>query len=981
MAMAEKSRKKKTKLILIDGHAMAYRAHFAFAGQNLTDSSGKPTETTFGFFRMLTRLIADRRPTHVVLCFDPGREHNPRYELYPDYKANRTAMPDELRRQIDDIQKMAGELHLPPLIVEGAEADDTIASIIEQHKDDFDAIEIVSGDKDLYNMLYKNVVLLRSKKGVTEFVEIDEPWVKKEIGITREQVPDYMALVGDTSDNVPGVKGVGEKTAAKLIGEYKSLDKIYKNLDKIKPDGLRAKLEVSRDNAYTSQKLVTLRKDIELAVKPDAMVLQLNGDGANIFRKRGFTTVANEWEKLLKSTGAGVAAGGNAEDAVAEVAHESPPAIKFCQQTQTITTAAELKTLLAKLAKLNEVCVDTETTGLEIHDSEMFGVSFGWLGSTSSGNGGGAAPQVRKDLRSAYIALPNGGEAAMNGDYADADGAVKLLPLLKEFLENKKIRKVGQNIKFDIQVFRRAGIEVAGYADDTMLMSYLLNPNVRRHNMDDMAEDHLHHKTVTFDELVGKGKGRLPIGAVPLDRLSHYACEDAEVTLALRDVLLPKVKAASLEKVYHEIDVPLARVLADIEYTGIAIDVQHLAELGKEYKKKITAAEKLIYKHAGEEFNIASTKQLQTVLFEKLQIASGRKTEKGALSTDQGVLEELRDAHPIIAPILDYRFYTKLLSTYVEALPAHVSKHTGRVHTSLSQVTAATGRLSSIDPNLQNIPVKGEEGAHLRAAFVAAKGKKLLSLDYSQIELRILAHYCEDKNLIAAYKNDEDIHDRAAYMLFRSRFDESKGDFSAPNREVVFEVDASDLKKMKATGKFGDFRSQAKVLNFSIVYGVTEFGLARNLSITRGEAKELMANYFAAFPGIKTYMQQAIDSARKQGYAENLFGRRRPIGDLGHANRFVREAAERLAINTPVQSTAADLIKKAMITIEEKLRHAKMQSRMVLQIHDELLFEVARGEEAELERLAKHAMENVVQLRVPLRADGAFGRNWNECKG
>lgn len=964
MPSAKKSQK--SKLILIDGHAMAYRAHFAFAGQNLTDSAGNPTETTFGFYRMLARLIADRKPTHVVLCFDPGRAENPRYKIYPDYKANRPPMPDELRRQIDDIQNIAGELKLPQLIVEGAEADDTIASIIEQHRKDFDEIEIVSGDKDLYNMLYKNVVMLRSKKGVTEFNEIDEAWVKKEIGISREQVPDYMALVGDTADNVPGVKGVGEKTAAKLIAEFKSLDKIYQNLDTIKPDALRVKLEANRDNAFLSRQLVTLRKDIPLAVKPGDIALQLNGEGVGIFRQRGFTTVANEWEKLLKSTGAAAATGEKDDGEAAPVAAEHRAAVKFCQHMQTITTAAELKVLLAELSKLEEVCVDTETTGLAIHDSEIFGVSFGWI--------------AGKKLRSAYVALPNGGEAAMNGDYADADGAAKLLPLLKDFLENKKIRKIGQNIKFDIQVFRRAGIEVANYADDTMLMSYLLNPNIRRHNMDDMAEDYLHYKTVTFNELVGKGKGRLPIGAVSLDRLAHYACEDAEVTLALRDALLPKVKAVSLEKVYHEIDLPLAKVLADIEYTGIAIDVEHLAELGKKYKKKIAAAEKLIYKHAGEEFNIASTKQLQTILFEKLQIAPGRKTEKGALSTDQGVLEELRDAHPIIAPILDYRFYTKLLSTYVEALPQHVSKATGRVHTSLSQVTAATGRLSSIEPNLQNIPVKGEEGAQLRAAFVAAKGKKLLSLDYSQIELRILAHYCEDKNLIAAYQNDEDIHDRAAYMLFRSRFDDSKGDFSAPNREVVFEVNAADLKKMKATGRFGDFRSQAKVLNFSIVYGVTEFGLARNLNITRGEAKELIANYFAAFPGIKTYIEQAIDSARKNGYAENLFGRRRPIGDLRHANRFVREAAERLAINTPIQSTAADLIKKAMIIIEDKLRQTKMASRMVLQIHDELLFEVAPGEENELEHLARQAMENVVKLKVPLRVDGGFGSTWNECK-
>ena len=979
MSAQKKNANPKTKLILIDGHAMAYRAHFAFAGQNLTDSAGNPTETTFGFYRMLARLIADRRPTHLVICFDPGREHNPRYELYPDYKANRPPMPDELRRQIEDIKKIAGELHLPPLVVEGAEADDTIATLIEQHKKDFNAIEIVSGDKDLYYMLYSNVVMLRSKKGVTDFSEIDEAWLKKEIGITREQVPDYMALLGDTADNVPGVKGVGEKTAAKLIAEYKSLEKIYQNLDKIKPDSLRQKLAANRDNAFLSKKLVTLRTDIPLAMTPNDLELKLESEGINTFRSRGFNTVASEWEKLLKLNGAPYSSTIAAAGASAVSEHDSE--LKFCQHTLTITTTKELKDLLAQLYKLEEVCVDTETTGLAVHDSEIFGVSFAWFAPTSSGDGGAAAAKTGKELRSAYVALPNGGEAALNADYADADGAVNLLPLLKEYLENKKIRKIGQNIKFDIQVFRRAGIEVANYTDDTMLLSYLLDPNIRRHNMDDMAEDHLHYKTVTYDELVGKGKGRLPIGAVPLERLAHYACEDAEVTLSLRDVLLPKVKNCSLEKLYREVDVPLAKVIADIEYTGIAIDVQHLAELGKEYRKKIAAAEKQIYKHAGEEFNIASTKQLQTVLFEKLQIASGHKTEKGALSTDQSVLEELRDAHPIIPPLLEYRFYSKLLSTYVEALPQHVSKTTGRVHTSLSQVTAATGRLSSIEPNLQNIPVKGEEGAQLRAAFIAPKGKKLLSLDYSQIELRILAHYSEDKNLIAAYQNDEDIHDRAAYMLFRSRFDETKGDFSAPHREVVFEVNTADLKKMKAASGFADLRSQAKVLNFSIVYGVTEFGLARNLGISRSDAKELITNYFAAFPGIKTYMQQAIESARRHGYAENLFGRRRPIRDLNHSSRFVREAAERLAINTPIQSTAADLIKKAMITIAEKLRRAKMASRMVLQIHDELLFEVAPGEEAELELLAKHAMENVVKLRVPLRVDGAFGHNWNECKG
>jgi DNA polymerase I len=970
-----KSKPKKTTLVLVDGHAMAYRAHFAFAGQNLTDDKGNATETTFGFYRMLAKLIADRKPSHIVLCFDPGRDANPRYEMFKEYKGNRPPMPDELRRQIDDIQKIAAQLNLPPLIVEGAEADDAMASIVEQYRDAFDKIEIASGDKDLYNILYKNVVMLRSKMGVSDMEEINEAWVKNKLGITREQVPDYMALVGDSADNIPGVKGVGEKTASKLIQDYKSLDKIYKNIAKIKPDGLKLKLETSEKMAYLSQKLVTLRKDIKLKVKPDAMVMALNPESANIFRQRKLPAVANEWEKLLKSQGVVAAANTAGAPAAQEGKAVKKAATKFCADTTTVKTVGELTALLKKLSALDEICVDTETTGLSPHDAQIFGVSFGWYASTGSA-------QAKQKLQSAYIPLPGSdGGAGLNPDYADVDAPEKMLPHLKSFLENKKIAKIGQNIKFDLQVFRTAGIEVANYADDTMLMSYLLNPNIRRHNMDDMAEDHLQYKTVTFSELVGKGKGALPIGAVPLDKLSHYACEDAEVTLALRDAVLPKVKKAESVEIYRDIDLPLAKVIAEMEYEGVSIDVPYLAELSRDYKKKIAAAEKQIYKLAGEEFNISSTKQLQTILFDKLKIESLRKTEKGAQSTDQSVLEELKDAHPIMQHILDYRMYSKLLSTYAEALPQYVAKATGRVHTSLSQVTAATGRLSSIDPNLQNIPIKGDEGSHLRAAFVASKGKKLLSLDYSQIELRILAHYSGDKNLIAAYQNNEDIHDRAAFMLFRSRFDEKKGTFDGPGRDVVFEVNAAELKKMKAAPHFSDLRSQAKVLNFSIVYGVTEFGLSRNLSISRADAKELMANYFAAFPGIKKYMAEAIESAREKGYAENLFGRRRTIGDMKNPNRFVREGAERLAINTPVQGTAADLIKKAMIVIQQKIHAQKLKSRMVLQIHDELLFEVVPGEEKALEALARKEMEGIVKLKVPLTASGAFGANWNECKG
>lgn len=960
---AQSKGKAKKNLVLVDGHAMAYRAHFAFAGQNLSDEEGRPTETVFGFFRMLAKLIQERNPTHLVLCFDPGREANPRYELYKDYKANRPPMPDELRRQIDDIQRIASAVGIPPLIAHGAEADDAIASIVEKHQNDFDKIEIVSGDKDLYNMLYKNVVLLRSKTGVTAMEEIDAAWVKNKLGISRSEVPDFMALVGDTSDNIPGVKGVGEKTAAKLIQEHKSLDGIFKHLEKIKPEGLKKKLEEGREMAYLSQKLVTLRKDIEVEKDDVAMEFSPLPDGGRIFQDLKLKSVATEWEKAL------TAHFGKPPSQPSEIAAMDLPSrrVSFCESMQVVKTEAELSALLKKLSGLETLCIDTETTGLQIHDSQIFGISLGWM--------------EGEKIFSAYIPLPGDDtDSLLNADYADCASDKKILPLIKTFLEKKTPAKIGQNIKFDIQVFKKAGVEVEGYQDDTMLLSFLLNPNVRRHNMDAMAEDHLQYKTMHFDDLVGKGKARRPIGQIPLDKLGFYACEDAEVTLALFHALLPKVEKSMLETLYRPIDVPLAKVLASMEYTGVCIDVPYLAQLEKRYKLTIRTAQEKIYELAGEEFNIASPKQLQGILFQKLKIESTRKTEKGALSTDQSVLEELIGEHKIIEHILDYRFYTKLVGTYVEALPQHVSRTSGRVHTSLSQVTAATGRLSSLEPNLQNIPIKGEEGSALRMAFIASKGNSLLSLDYSQIELRILAHYSLDKHLVEAYEKDEDIHDRAAFMLFASRFDEAKNDFSGNERGIVFTVDQAKLQKMKSSPRFADMRSQAKVLNFSIVYGVTEFGLARNLAISRSDAKELMANYFSAFPGIKTYMQEAITKARETGYAENLFGRRRALTDIQNRTRFVREAAERLAINTPIQSTAADLIKKAMIEIDEKMRKAKMKSAMVLQIHDELLFDVAPGEESALESMARTSMEKIVSLRVPLKVSGNFGKNWNECK-
>ena len=937
-----KSKQKKT-LVLVDGHAMAYRAHFAFAGQNLTDSEGHATETTFGFFRMLAKLIADRKPTHVVLCFDPSREMNPRYELYPDYKGHRPPMPDELRRQIDDIQKIAVELNLPPLIIEGAEADDTIASIIEQHKSDFDVIEIVSGDKDLYNMLYKNVVMLRSKKGVSDFLEIDEAWVKKEIGITREQVPDYMALVGDTADNVPGVKGVGEKTAAKLIAEYKTLDKIYKNIAKIKPDGLRAKLEASKDNAYISQQLVTLRKDIQLKVKPDAMALALNPESANLFKEKKLPTVASEWEKLLKKTAGTAAPAG--KTVVAENNTGSPdgnaaiPEIKFCQHTVTIKTGQELDTLLGKLSKLVEICVDTETTGLAVHDSQIFGVSLGWL--------------EGKTLKSAYIPLPDGGEATLNGDYADVDDKKILLPKLKAFLENKKVAKIGQNIKFDIQVFRAAGIEVEGYADDTMLMSYAMYSGLHNHGMDGLSERYLGHNPISIKTLLGTGKSSVTFDRVPVDEAVRYAAEDADVTLRLWQAFKPQLHKAQVTTVYETLERPLVPVLADMEMAGILVDKSTLSRMSNAFAQKMAGLEAEIQELAGQPFNVGSPKQLGEILFDKMGLPGGEKGKNGAYATGADVLEDLAaEGHDLPSRVLDWRQLSKLKSTYTDALQDHVNPDTGRVHTSYSIAGANTGRLASTDPNLQNIPVRSDEGRRIREAFVSGPGMRLVSLDYSQIELRILAHVADIPALKQAFRDGIDIHAMTASQMFG--------------------VPVEGMDPM--------VRRRAKAINFGVIYGISGFGLARNLRIPRAEAQAFIDTYFERFPGIREYMDSTIAFAKANGFVQTLFGRKIHTPEI-NAKGPTAGFARRAAINAPIQGAAADIIRRAMIRMPKAISH--LPAKMLLQVHDELLFEVEESAAEELTKIARDVMEQAplpaVHLDVPMVVEAGQGANWAEA--
>ena len=507
--MPPKKKAPESHLLIIDGHAMAYRAHFAFAAQNLSDAQGNPVETIFGFFRMFIKLLLDRRPTHLVVCFDPSREKNPRYEIYPEYKANRAPMADTLREQLETIQSMVTEIGITPFIVEGAEADDAIASLIEQHRSEFSKIDIVSGDKDLYSMLYPNVIMLRSKKGVSEFLEIDEPYIKKEIGISREQVADYMALVGDTSDNVPGVKGIGEKTAAKLMADFKSLERIYQNIEKVTPAGVQAKLKDGKASADLSLKLVTLRKDLPLDRSIDAFTLSLPANLSDYFKSRGYPSLANEAGKLKQLASA---------SKLTTLTTESPRESKyeFCKHHQCITRVSDAEKLVQTLSSLPEFAFDTETTGLSVRDDKLVGMSFAW--------------RVGDHIHSAYLVSSFDDQHDYHFDYASVDSATKLLAVIRPLLENSTIKKIGQNIKFDLQVMRTAGVQVKGYSDDTMLMSYLINPNVRRHGMDDLAEDYLGYKTMTFDELCGKGKSRVPLVSLPLEKLAFYACEDAEVT-------------------------------------------------------------------------------------------------------------------------------------------------------------------------------------------------------------------------------------------------------------------------------------------------------------------------------------------------------------------------------------------------------------------------------------------------------------------
>ncbi len=924
-----------SQLLIIDGHALVFRAYFAFQTTNMKNSkTGEPSGAVFGFFRMFFKLLHDYPSSHIAFTFDPGTPLE-RSKIFSEYKATRKPMPEELKPQIREVMDIVRELGYPLLVEDGQEADDIIGSLCKKFGDK-NEIVICSGDKDLYQLLLRNnIKMLRGKKGTSDFIIIDSEWVVNELGVKPEQITDYMGIVGDTSDNIPGVKGIGDKGASTLIKEFSSLDSIYANIDSVKNPSLKEKLIKSKEMAFLSRELATLNSDLKIKQSwEDFQTPALDSERIAVFLNRGYNVIHRD---LAKEIGVGVT-----KDKTEEAVLKPTEEIKKGAYRR-IKSIKELKTLLDSLNKCTEISVDTETTSPLPMQANLLGISLSWK------EGEGVYIPVKyipqsKDSSSL-------GFDSSNEVQKEALDLEEVISTLKKFLENKNIQKIGQNIKYDFLVLNKYDVSLGPIFFDTMIAGYVLRPDERRHNMDDLALDYLNYKTITYDELTKTGKKRQNLFEIDLDKVTDYAAEDADITFRLYGILKEDIKKQDPMDVLHKLEIPLIEVLAEMEKNGVSIDIPYFNKLSKEFKKELKKIEGKIFKSAGRDFNINSTKELQKVLFEELKLDTVKKNKTG-FSTDHRVLETLQGKHEIIDYLLDHRKYSKLISTYVDSLPEISNPVTHRIHTSYNQTIAATGRLSSTDPNLQNIPIKDPEGRMIRAGFIPVnEDYELLSLDYSQIELRIMAHFSKDKNMLEAYEKGLDIHARTASALF-----------SVPESEVTPEM-----------------RNKAKVVNFSVIYGTTAFGLAENLKISRTEAGMFIDKYFYQYPGVKTYMETVSSECFEKGYVETLSGRRRYIPLIKSSRRQEVEAAKRIAINSPIQGTSADLIKKAMLDIHSSIKKNKLNSKMILQVHDELVFEVHKSEKDKVLKLAKNAMENVEKLLIPLEVKGKFGKNWDEA--
>ncbi len=946
-------------LFIVDGHSLIFRAYYAMHANPLVNSYGDPIGCIFAFYKMIAKLLKIHQPDYFIIIFDPkGKVF--RDEIYPDYKMNRKPVPPDLPQQIQEIIHIIAHLNIPYFIPDNAEADDGIASIVEQYKNHKDLVlYILSGDKDLYNILFPSVTMLRPVKGVSEFKRINAKSIKEEIGILPEEIPAYMALTGDSADYIPGVKGIGTKGASKLIQQFKTLDNIYKNISSISSESIRNKLLASKENAFLSQTLVTLKKDIPIPFSLEDLewTKAINTvDDIQIFLEKELPSVYDDWLGLLQHLPSKSIIS-NTND--------------IAQNIQLITTPEQLSSLVKHLQQFKEIAIDTETDNLSVMQANLVGVSLSWYDA--------------QKYYSAFIPCPCNPQSKKHPDYDCLMPVNAILSALKTILEDPQTIKIGHNIKYDILVLRQHNIQVQGTHNtihDTMILSYVLGTH-KQHGLDYLTYEYLQHNMLSYDTLVKRGKDKLPLLSLPLDKLSYYACEDAEATLRIFHILLEQMNMnQTSSKLYYDIDLPLIPVLIDMEFDGIIADTQYLQTLQDNYENDIFQLEQEIYTLANKTFNIRSTKELGSVLFKDLQIKSSKKTVTGKFSTNQKVLNSLKNQHPIINKLLEFRLLNKLLSGYIIPLIQYINPQTKRIHTSFSQTVTGTARLASTHPNLQNIPIRGKEGSKLRQVFIADNDYELLALDYSQIELRILAHMSKDTNLLQAYTNNEDIHDRSAYLLFRNQFNFATGMWLENTTDIqpTSQFNAEELAIMKSTLEFSCFRDKAKILNFSIVYGITPWGLSQYLNITPEEAKTMINNYFHTYQGVKRYMDSVIEQSRNTQYVDNLFGRRRKIDGLFANNASIRSSSERLAMNTPIQSTAADLVKRCMIVIHKEMSQKSYKSKLLLQIHDELLFEVYHTEKEEIFSMVKDKMENTIKLDVPLLVNGEFSKTWKGTK-
>lgn len=917
------------KLFLLDAYALIYRAYYAFIKNPRINSKGMNTSAIMGFVNTLNEILTKEQPTHIGVAFDHGKTF--RDEAFPSYKAQREETPEDIRASVPIIKQIIKAMHIPVLQVDGFEADDVIGTLATKAGKAGITTYMLTPDKDYGQLVSDNVFMFRPRHGGGyETMGPSEVCEKYDLSSTS-QVIDLLALMGDSADNFPGCPGVGPKTAAKLIAEFGSIDNMLANSSKIKGK-LREKVESAVDDIRMSKFLATIRTDVPIDLNIDELKVEEPDftQLAEIFTELEFKSLLDKFIKKpqqqpkVANMQLDLFAENPTNDAV-NAEFSSFESLKTTpHEYKLIDTEEDARKLFDFFITKQILCLDTETTSINPIDAELVGLSF----SVEEG-------------KAFYVAIP-----------AERKKAERIVNIFKPLYESTKILKIGQNIKYDMEVLMNYGVRLAAPMFDTMLAHYVLQPE-QKHNMDILAETLLNYQTIHIDELIGpKGKSQKNMRDISPADICDYAAEDADITLRLYNVLKPRLKEADVEDLFYNIEMPLVPVLAEMEMNGVLLDTNALAETSKVFTDRMTQIEKNIYELAGHQFNIASPKQVGEVLFGEMKIVDKpKKTKTGQYVTSEEVLQQLRSKAPIVDHILEHRGLKKLLGTYVDALPKLINPHTGHIHTSFNQAVTATGRLSSSDPNLQNIPVRGEDGKEIRKCFIPEPGCLFFSADYSQIELRVMAHLSGDKNMIEAFREGYDIHATTAARIYKE--------------------DINNVTR--------DQRTKAKRANFGIIYGITVFGLAERLEISRDEAKQLIDGYFETFPQVHDYMEKAKQLAREHGYAETFFHRRRYLPDITSHNATVRNFAERNAINAPIQGSAADIIKIAMIRIYERFRREGIKSKMILQVHDELNFSVLPEEKEQVEKIVLEEMQNAYTLQVPLVADSGWGNNWLEA--